>query len=104
LEELLNNSNLWIADTGAIVHSTSNKSLSSDWVEENDTVIVMINGQKGDAVLKQSVNHVVAEKIGECLFLDIAAVFEELDLDASIETTRKGYWRIIVDEGTIFRA
>jgi hypothetical protein len=29
--------------------------------------------------------------------------FEELDSDVSIETTQKGYSRIIVDEGTIFR-
>jgi Zinc knuckle len=55
LEGLLTNSNLLIADTGATVHSTSNKSLSSDWVEENDTVIVMGNGQKEDAVFKGSV-------------------------------------------------
>jgi hypothetical protein len=57
---------------------------------------------KQKSVSKKS-NHVVAEKVGEWLFLDIAAVFEELDSDVSIETTRKGYWRFIVDEGTIFR-
>jgi hypothetical protein len=57
---------------------------------------------KQKSVLKKS-NHVVAEKVGEWLYLDITAGFEELDSDSSIETTRKGYWRFIVDEGTIFR-
>jgi hypothetical protein len=65
LEELLNNSNSWIADTGATAHSTSNKSLSSDWVEENDTVIVMVNGQKEDTVLKRSVKGEVLDSKGK---------------------------------------
>jgi hypothetical protein len=57
---------------------------------------------KQKSVLMKS-NHVVAAKVGEWLYMDIAAVFEELDLDVSIETTQKGYWRFIVDEGTILR-
>jgi hypothetical protein len=65
LEGLLTNSNLWIADTGATVHSTSNKSLSSDWVEENDTVIAMGNGQKEDAVFKGSVKGVAMDSNGK---------------------------------------
>jgi hypothetical protein len=65
LEGLLTNSNLWIADTGATVHSTSNKSLSSDWVERNDTVIVMGNGQKEDAVFKGSVKGVAMDSNGK---------------------------------------
>ena len=64
LEELLTNSNLWIADT-ATVHSTANKSLSSDWIEGNDTVIVMGNGQKEDAVLKGSVKGEVLDSKGK---------------------------------------
>ena len=58
---------------------------------------------KQKSVSKRS-NHVVAEKVGERLFLDIAAVFEENNSDASAETTRKGYWRIIVDEASQFKA
>jgi hypothetical protein len=54
-------------------------------------------------LLKKS-NHVVAEKVGERLFLNVAAVFEETDSDVSVESTRKGYWRILVDEASQFKA
>ena len=58
---------------------------------------------KQKSVSKKS-NHVVAEKVGEWLFLDIAAVFEETDSDASVDSARKGYWRILVDEASQFKA
>jgi mRNA degradation ribonuclease J1/J2 len=39
--------NIWIADTGATVHSTSNVKLAQDWRQEtNNTVVVMGNGQE----------------------------------------------------------
>jgi hypothetical protein len=39
--------NIWIADTGATIHSTSNIKLAQDWRQEtNNTVVVMGNGQK----------------------------------------------------------
>jgi hypothetical protein len=65
LDGLLTNSNLWIANTGATIHSTLNKALSSDWVEENDTVIVMGYGQKEDAVFQQSVKGLVMDSNGK---------------------------------------
>jgi hypothetical protein len=58
---------------------------------------------KQKRVSKKS-NHIVAEKVGKRLFLDIAAVFDETDSDASVESTRKGYWRILVDEASQFKA
>jgi hypothetical protein len=51
--------------------------------------------QKG--TVRVDSNHVVAEKVGERLFLDIAAVFEEINSDAYVDYTQKGYWRIIVE-------
>jgi hypothetical protein len=65
LEELHNNSNVWIANTGANVHSSSNKSLSNNWIEENGTAIVMGNGQKEDAVLKGNVRGEVLDSKGK---------------------------------------
>jgi hypothetical protein len=65
LEELLANSKLWIADTGARVHSTSNNLISNNWMEENDTVIVMGNGQKEEAVLKGNVRGEVFDSRGK---------------------------------------
>jgi hypothetical protein len=39
--------NIWIADTGATVHSTSNVKLTRDWKQEtNNTIVVIGNGQK----------------------------------------------------------
>jgi hypothetical protein len=46
--------------------------------------------QSAVIVQSEKVNKIVAEKVGEQLFLDIAAVFEETDSDASVESTRKG--------------
>jgi hypothetical protein len=47
LETTLMDPNIWIADTGATVHSTSNVKLAQDWKQEtNNTVFVMGNGQK----------------------------------------------------------
>jgi hypothetical protein len=47
LETTLMDPDIWIADIGATVHSTSNVKLAQDWKQEtNNTVIVMGNGQK----------------------------------------------------------
>jgi len=53
-------------------------------------------------VIKRS-NHIIAEKVGERLFLDLAAVFEERNSDAPADPTKKGYWRILVDEASQFK-
>jgi hypothetical protein len=47
LETTLMDPNIWIADTGAAILSTSNVKLAQDWKQEtNNTVVVMRNGQK----------------------------------------------------------
>jgi hypothetical protein len=37
------------------------------------------------------------------LFLDVAAVFENKDSDALVDSNRKRYWRILVDEASQFK-
>jgi hypothetical protein len=49
----------------ATVHSTSNKALSSDWVEENDTVVIIGNGHNEDAMLKGSVRGTALDSNGK---------------------------------------
>jgi hypothetical protein len=53
LEKTLMDPKIWIADTEATVHSTSNVKLAQDWRQEtNNTVVVTRNGQK-EEVKKQ---------------------------------------------------
>jgi hypothetical protein len=45
----------------------------------------------------KSSKHVVSNKVGERIFLDVAAVFKNKDSDALVDSNRKRYWRILVD-------
>jgi hypothetical protein len=56
----INGSNIWISDTGATVHSTSNVKLAQDWRQEtNNTVVVMGNGQKEEVTKTGKVTGIV---------------------------------------------
>jgi hypothetical protein len=51
---------IWIADTGATVHSTSIIKLAQDWRQEtNNTVVVMGNGQKEEVMKTGKVTGIV---------------------------------------------
>jgi hypothetical protein len=52
--------NIWIADTGATVHSTSNVKLAQYWRQEiNNTVVFMGNGQKEEVTKTGKVTGIV---------------------------------------------
>jgi hypothetical protein len=48
-------------------------------------------------------NHIVLNKIGERMFLDLAAVMPNKDSDVFVESSYKRYWRILVDEASQFK-
>jgi hypothetical protein len=48
-------------------------------------------------------NHIMSNKIGERMFLDLAAVIPNKDSDAFVESSYKRYWRILVDEASQFK-
>jgi mRNA degradation ribonuclease J1/J2 len=60
LETTLMDPNIWIANTGATVNSTSNVKLAQDWRQEtNNTVFVMGNGQKEEVTKTGKVTGIV---------------------------------------------
>jgi len=60
-------------------------------------------GKGRQANVEKKSNHVVSNKIGERIFLDVAAVMPDKDSDASVESSYKKYWRIMVDEASQFK-
>jgi hypothetical protein len=47
--------------------------------------------------VKKKTDHVASKKVGERLFLDVAAVMQNQNSDASVDSTSKRYWRIMID-------
>jgi hypothetical protein len=53
--------------------------------------------------VKKKTDHVALKKVGERLFLDVVAVMQNKNLDASVDSTSKRYWRIMVNEASQFK-
>jgi hypothetical protein len=53
--------------------------------------------------VKKKTDHVASMRVGERLFLDVAAVMQNKNSDASVDSTSKTYWRIMVDEASQFK-
>jgi hypothetical protein len=66
IEKTLTDSQIWIADTGATVHSTSNAEIALNWKgDTNNTVVVMGNGQKEEVTKIGKVKGIARNKAGE---------------------------------------
>jgi hypothetical protein len=52
--------------------------------------------------VKKKTDHVTLKKVGERLFLDVAAVMQNQNSDASVDSTSKRYRRIMVNEASQF--
>jgi hypothetical protein len=66
LETTLTDSRIWIADTSATVHTTSNKMLAKHWSDNQDnTVVVMGNGQREEISRDETVFGTARNKVGE---------------------------------------
>jgi hypothetical protein len=48
-------------------------------------------------------DHVASKKVGERLYLDVADVMQNQNSDASVDSTSKRYWQIMVDEASQFK-
>jgi hypothetical protein len=59
-------------------------------------------GKGRQTIVNKVSNHIVLNKIGERMFLDLAAVIPNKDSDAFVESSYKRYWRILVDEAAQF--
>jgi hypothetical protein len=53
--------------------------------------------------VKKNTHHVASKKVGERLFLDVAAVMQDKNSDALVDSTSKRYWRIMVNEASQFK-
>jgi hypothetical protein len=52
--------------------------------------------------VKKKTDHVASKKVGERLFLDVAAVMQNQNSDDSVDYISKRYWQIMVNEATQF--
>jgi hypothetical protein len=53
--------------------------------------------------VEKKTDYVALKKVGERLFLDVAAVMQNQNLDASVDSMSKRYWQIMVDETSQFK-
>jgi hypothetical protein len=53
--------------------------------------------------VNKKTDHKIADNFGERIFLDVASVQEQQDSEIDDNSTRKQYWRIMVDEKTQFK-
>jgi hypothetical protein len=53
----------------------------------------------GHLLIKMT-DHVASKKVGEILFLDVAAVMQNQNSDASVDSTSKRYRQIMVNEAS----
>jgi hypothetical protein len=52
-------------------------------------------------VSKQN-KHIVVEKVGERLILDVSAIYKDANFWQNKDSTSKTHWRMLVDERTQF--